>query len=197
MNNPGERIMSIVVAVSKNNRTVVAADTMGFYGYQKVPTDNSKATKVRPVGTSLLAMTGWSVYDNIIDDYLSKSAKPPPLSNSREIFTFFTGLWRELHEQYPFVNDQSEHKDSPFGDLGSTFMIVNSEGIFKISSDTNVSHFKKYYAIGSGSDYALGALYPTFENDDDPARLATTAVETAINFDAYCGGQVELYELEP
>ena len=103
----------------------------------------------------------------------------------------------KLREQYTFVSDQSEHKDSPCGDVGSTIMIVNSEGIFKISSDTNVSHFKKYYAIGSGSDYALGALYPSVENDDDPARLATTAVETAINFDAYCGGQIELYETKP
>ena len=42
--------MSIVVAVTKNNRTVMASDTMGFYGSQRVPTDNSKVVKIRRVG---------------------------------------------------------------------------------------------------------------------------------------------------
>ncbi len=187
--------MSIVVAVTRNGRTVMASDSMGFYGYQRVATDNSKAIKVRRVGPALLAMTGWSIYDNILDEFLDRDPAPPPLTSLREIFSFFTALWKELHDRFPFVNDQVENKDSPFGDLGSTFMVANSQGIFKVASDTNVAHFEKYYAIGSGSDYALGALHVTYEQEDDPARLAVRAVETAISFDTYCGGEIEVYEV--
>lgn len=186
--------MSIVVAITKNNRTVMASDTMGFYGSQRVPTDNSKVVKIRRVGTALLAMTGWTVYDNIFEDFLAQE-KTPALGSSKEIFTFFLGLWKELHERYPFVNDQADNKDSPFGDLDASFLIANGSGIYKISSDTNVSRFDKYYAIGSGSDYALGAVFTTYDRSDDAADLARRAVETAMNFDVYCGGEIDLYEV--
>ena len=185
--------MSIVVAITKNNRTVMASDSMGLYGSQRVPTDNSKAIKVRQVGSSYLAMTGWSVYDNVIDDFIGD--KPPTFRDTREIFSFFMTLWRELHERYAFVNDQAVSKDSPFGDLDASFLIANAAGIFKVASDTNVSKFDKYYAIGSGSDYALGAIYPLYDGDHDASGLATVGVETAINFDAYCGGEIEVYEV--
>ncbi len=188
--------MSIVVAVTKNGRTVMACDSMGFYGSQRVPTDNSKAIKVRPVGESLLAMTGWSLYDNILDDQLAaRNGTPPPLGTALEIFGFFTAMWKELHERYPFVNDQAHEKDSPFGDLDSTFMVANASGIYKVASDTNVSHFAKYCAIGSGSDYALGALHHLYDRERDPARMAVMAVETAVTFDCYCGGEIDLHEL--
>ena len=187
--------MSIVVAVTKDNRTVMAADTMGFYGSQRVPVDNSRAFKIRRVGPVLLAMTGWSVYDNIIDDMLVKQPDVS-LGTAQEIFNFFMILWADLHERYPFVNDQAATKDSPFGDLDATFLIANGGGIFKIASDTNVSHFKKYYAIGSGSDYALGCLYTIYDSDLDPAAMASRAVETAINFDCYCGGEIDIFEVK-
>lgn len=187
--------MSIVVAVTKDNQTVMAADTMGFYGSQRVPIDNSRAYKIRRVGRILLAMTGWSVYDNIIDDLLIKQPKPP-LGTSQEIFRFFLTMWKELHDRYAFVNDQAANKDSPFGDLDATFMVANGRGIFKVASDTNVSHFEKYYAIGSGCDYALGCLFATYDTDLDAASLARRAVETAINFDCYCGGEIDLFDVK-
>ena len=187
--------MSIVVAVTKNRRTVMAADTMGFYGSMRVPTDNSRAYKVRPVGSTLLAMTGWSVYDNILEDMLIKEPNPS-LNSVQEIFTFFLELWRELHERYPFVNDQAVSKDSPFGDLDATFMVANGHGIFKVASDTNVSRFEKYFAIGSGSDYALGTLFTLYDTDTDAEALARKAVESAINFDCYCGGEVDFFDVE-
>ena len=187
--------MSIVVAITKGQRTVIAADTMGFYGSQRVPIENSRAVKVRPVGTAYLAMTGWSVYDNILDDMIKKNPKPS-LNSTQEIFTFVMAMWHELHEHYPFVNDQSATKDSPFGDLDSTFMVANSNGIFKVASDTNVSKFEQYYAIGSGSDYAMGALHALYDSDLDAKALAQRAIATAIHFDCYCGGEIDLYSID-
>ncbi|MHC4141362.1 MAG: hypothetical protein ACYSUF_05580, partial [Planctomycetota bacterium] len=108
--------MSIVVAVKKNDRIVMAADSLNVFGQERIPTDNAKATKIRRIGSALMAVTGWSVYANILDDLLA-DVKTPPLGDEKEIFAFFLDLWRELHERYPFVNDQPHHKDSPFGDL--------------------------------------------------------------------------------
>jgi ATP-dependent protease HslVU (ClpYQ) peptidase subunit len=186
--------MSIVVAVCKNDRTVLAADSLNVFGQERIPTDNAKATKVRRIGKALMAVTGWSVYANILDDFLAE-LKKPALGDEREIFSFFLDLWRELHERYPFVNDQPQHKDTPFGDLDASFLVANRSGIFKVSQDSSVCRFDKYYAIGSGAVYALGALYQIYDQDADAAELARRAAETAIEFDIYCGGEIDLLEV--
>ncbi len=187
--------MSIVVAVKKNGRTVVAADSLNVFGQERIPTDNSKATKVRAVGSAFLAITGWSVYANIIDDLLL-DAETPALGNEQEIFAFFLELWRQLRERYPFVNDQAHNKDSPFCDLDASFLVVNAQGIYKVSQDASVCRFDKYYAIGSGGVYALGALFQSYDDEPDSTKLARRAVETAIEFDIYCGGPIDVFEVK-
>ncbi len=188
--------MSIVVAVKKNGRTVMAADSLSVFGQERIPIDNSKATKVRAIGTALMAMTGWSVYWNILDDLLA-AREVPALGDEKEIFTFFLELWAQLRERYPFVNDQAHSKDSPFCDLDASFLVANPQGIYKVSQDVSVCRFDKYYAIGSGGVYALGGLFQIYDHESDPAVLARRAVETAIEFDIYCGGVIDVFEVEP
>ena len=187
--------MSIVVAVRKNGRTVMAADSLNVFGQERIPVDNAKATKIRRVGPALMAVTGWSVYANILDDHLADQ-KVPRLGDEKEIFAFFLGLWKELQERYPLVNEQAHNKDSPFCDLDASFLVANSAGIYKVSQDVSVCRFDKYYAIGSGCVYALGALYQIYDHESDPTALARRAVETAIEFDIYCGGVIDLFEVQ-
>ena len=123
-----------IVGVTKNGRPVLAATSLNVFGQERIPTDNCKATKVRQVGDALMAITGWSLYDNIMEDLLA-SRETPPLRDEKEIFTFFMELWKELHERYPFVNDQPHETDSPFGDCASSFMVANAAGSSKFSQD--------------------------------------------------------------
>ena len=39
-------------------------------------------------------------------------------------------MWKTLHQRYSFVNDQAKRKDSPFADLGGSFLVANSNGVF-------------------------------------------------------------------
>jgi ATP-dependent protease HslVU (ClpYQ) peptidase subunit len=186
--------MSIIVGVTKNGRTVLAADSLNVFGQERIPAENCRALKVRPVGDALLAITGWSLYDNIMVDLLS-TREPPPLRDDKEIFAFFMEFWKELHERYPFVNDQPHEKDSPFGDFDASFMIANAAGIFKVSQDGSVCKFDQYYVIGSGGVYALGALHQIYDTDADAEQIARRACETAIEFDIYCGAPIDIFEV--
>ena len=132
--------MSIVVAVTKNGRTAMAADTQSNFGSEVLPSDNLTTTKIRRVGDSVLGRTGWGVYDNILADVLGHSAAPE-LDGSESIFRFFTGLWKLLHQRYAFVNDQSKRKNSPFGDLGGSFLVANGNGIFYVAPNLGVTRF--------------------------------------------------------
>ncbi len=188
--------MSIIVSVKKNGRTVVAADSLNIFGQERIAADNSRVTKVRPIGSALMGFTGWAVYANIIDDMLEER-ETPALGDEKQIFAFFMDMWKELHDRYPFVNDQAHAKDSPFGDLDASFLIVNADGIYKISEDASVCRFEKYYAIGSGGAYALGAIHQVYDGADDARAIARRGVQSAIEFDVYCGGEIDVFEVAP
>jgi ATP-dependent protease HslVU (ClpYQ) peptidase subunit len=189
--------MSIAVAVQKDQRIVIAADTQDNFGANKVSFDNYNSKKIISFGNSHIASTGWGLYEDIFTDYLSLHHKEISFDTKAQIFTFFMKFWKDLHEKYNFVNDQTDSDDdSPFGGLDSTFLITNPNGIFYVSSNMSVTGFQKYFAIGSGADFALGTIYALYEMDFSAEEIARRAVEAAITFNIYCGGNVDLYHVK-
>lgn len=187
--------MSIAVAVKSRGKVVLAADSKRTFGPGAVTAANLKDCKIRRVGNAYLAATGWGVYANILDDYLARKRKVS-LSDSRSIFDFFRVFWTDLHERYAFVNDQSGDADSPFGDLDASFLVVNARGIFSVACDMSVTEFAQYYAIGSGAPYALGALHALYDPKKDPQEPARAGVRAASDLDIYCGGDIELQQVQ-
>lgn len=183
--------MSIAVAVEKNGELVIAADSLTTLGNTKIPHELHNAEKIRPVGVHWIATTGWGLYDNILVDFIARN-KGARLGGEKEIFAFFLRLWRALHKTYTLVNDQADEKESgPFGNLDSTFLVAGRHGIFYVGPDLSVTAVERYFAIGSGAPFSLGALHALYGGKLDAAALATRAVEAAIAFDNYCGGGVQ------
>ncbi len=186
--------MSVVVAVYKDNKIVMASDTIANFGDLHVPVSNYRSIKVKKVGNSYIGTTGWAIYENVFDDLL-KNKQMPNLMDEGAIYTFFLKLWKQLHEKYAFVNDQCNDTESPFGDLDSSFLIANKNGIFHVASDMCISKFTQYFAIGAGCEIALGALFSLYEENYGPEEIARKAVEAAIAFKAYCGGNIDIVML--
>jgi ATP-dependent HslUV protease subunit HslV len=186
--------MTVVVAVRKGERTVLAADSMTSFGNEKQPFENLTVDKLRRVGASWIGHAGWGLYEQILDDLLT-GRRAPPLSDSRAVFRFFVRLWQAMKEHYPYVNEQSADKETPFADLDATFLVVNRRGIFMVASNLTVTQFQRYQAIGGGAPYALGALHARYDHEDDPVVLAREAIAAAVAFDVHCGGEVRLQEI--
>ncbi len=187
--------MSVIIAVTRNGRTVMCADTLTTFGdSQKVPAENLATLKIRRLGSSIVGAAGWAVYDCIVRDYLGE--RVPELETEGQIFAFFMDLWRVMHDKYSFVNDQAQSKDSPFGDLDSSFILANRNGIFKVSPDMDVSRFGQFFAIGSGAEYAMGAVHALYATVESAEELARRGVATASQFDVFCGGEPTLLEVE-
>ncbi len=189
--------MSIIVAVRKNGRTVIAADTMHSYGSRREHPDNIVSRpKIRKLGSSYIGGVGWSVYDNILAHHLKSVKRPPSLRSEAAVFEFFLRLWKQMRKHYQVVNDQPNPDDhSPFADLDSEFVVVNKHGMFQIDSDLSVMGFEKYVAVGSGDRYAYGALHALYETRRTAGQVAQAAVRAAMHFDQSCGGDVESFEI--
>jgi ATP-dependent HslUV protease subunit HslV len=190
-----ESAVSIVVAVRKDGETWVAADTQNSFGANRVSTANGGVTKLRRVGRAVVGTTGWGIYENIFDDYLGQHEEPD-LTSRGGVFAFFMGLWKALHEHYPFVNDQGDRSDSPFGNLDASFLVAAPAGIYYVAPDMSVSEFRQYFAVGSGADFSLGAAHALYSGQVGAAEIARRCVETASAFNLYCGGDVELLRIE-
>jgi len=189
--------MSIVTALRRNGRITIAADTLAVFGEgMLIDCKNARAAKITPIGDAMLGGTGWAVYDDILDHFLAKSP-PPRLHTRREVYAFFLEFWRALRETYSLVNEQAATKETPFGDLDATFLVASPGGLFKVSSDLGVTEFKHCHAIGSGAEYALGALHAM--STDDSTRsdeaMVTAACRAAIAYDTFCGGDIDLHQV--
>ncbi len=183
--------MSVIVAIKKDQQVILAADSQHTFGSSKPGEGNMQESKIRKLREAYLAGTSWALYDNILDDFLAQKGEVM-LQTKQQVFAFFKELWKALHDQYSFVNDQCDDKETPFGDLDASFMVVTREHIFYISSDMCVTEFNKYHAIGSGSDFSIGAMHVLYDQNLDAAAIAQQAVQAAISHNIYCGGPVDM-----
>ncbi len=183
--------MSISVAVKKGKNIVIGADTQYSFGSNKACKKNIKCSKIRRIGSVLFTNTGWGLYDDILDDYLSKK-KTVKLNNKLAVFQFFKAFWQALHKNYPFVKDQCDDEESPFGDLDANFLIITKKCIYYVSSNMSVTEFLEFHAIGSGCDYAIGAMHAVYNMNLSAEDIARKGLEAAIDHDVYCGGEIEL-----
>ena len=58
-----------------------------------------------------------------------------------------------------------------------------------------VTPLNRYYAIGSGGEYAIGVVYTLYDRTEDIAELASDAVKAAIAMNLQCGGAVDVLQL--
>lgn len=186
--------MTVAVAVRKNGAGVMAADSLVNFGGQRFPTDNCRFHKIYPIGDSLMVWAGWSLYGEMLDAWLG-NAQPPSLSTERDVFLFFIQFWRAIRSEYTFVVPRADSSRHPFVSLDSVFLLLNQSGIYRIAGDMDVTQFEQYCAIGSGADYALGALRVLYDQPLDAAEIARRAVQVGIDFDTHCGGPIDLVEL--
>jgi len=181
--------MSVIVAVRKGSQIVIAADSQDNFGDLRPPAENHEAIKLRKIGDAVLGSSGWALYDDIFAHYLAR--RRVHLRDRHEVFDFFVKFWKDLRKNYPFVNDQpGKESDTPFANLDASFLVASPGGIFLVSSNMSVSEFRQYYAIGSGSDYAIGAVHALYDEVKKPEVIAEKAVRAAMAYDNSCGGRI-------
>jgi ATP-dependent protease HslVU (ClpYQ) peptidase subunit len=91
-----------------------------------------------------------------------------------------------LKENY-FINTSENDTADTYESSQIDALIANPKGIFGIYSWREVYEFEKFWALGSGRDYALGALFANYDLINEPEQIAEIAVTAACEFDDGCG----------
>ncbi len=177
--------MSIIVAVKKAGKVVIATDTLYSFGNMKVsPTYISKRSKIHRFGDSYIGFTGASATDNVFQHLIKKHKKLLSFDNEEMIFNTLLDIHPILKNEY-FLNTDDDN-DTTYEPSKINALIANPNGIFGIYERREVYEFEKFWAIGSGEEYALGSLFSTYDVIEKPEEIAGLAVKASCEFDDGC-----------
>jgi ATP-dependent protease HslVU (ClpYQ) peptidase subunit len=186
--------MSTVVVVKKGGRACIAADTLVSWGSTKLSAEYlTDKSKIIQVGDSYLGITGSSTHRHVIESYFSRSENFA-LDSVQDIFE----TWREFHKvlKTDYFMTPGDDKEAPYESSHMHVLIANPYGIFGVYGLRSVDEYNKYWAFGSGTDYALGALHCAYDRIDCVEDIAKAAVEAAAQFDNATGLPLTLYSME-
>ncbi len=187
--------MSIAVVVKKGNRACIAADTQSNWG-SLIQSErySENASKIQLVRDSYVAVTGAGAHQLVLRHFFHHHADKVDLAGTDAIFSTWLTLHEHLTDDY-HLNADAESND-PYEPSRLTALIANPTGIYIVASWRSVDSIKRFWAIGSGQEFALGAMYGIYDQTDDVEEIARVGVCAGIEFDDGCGGPIDLYSVD-
>jgi ATP-dependent HslUV protease, peptidase subunit HslV len=188
--------VTTIAVVRKNGYAAIAADTMTKWGTGKETAEYIiNHCKILKVGGSYIGVTGSATFKTILQDYFGRSRAYARFDTPFDIFRTWQKLHSALKQDYYLVTGHSE-EDA----LESTRMdalIINARGIFGVAAHRTVQEFSKFYAFGSGGDFAMGSMHSTYSEQSRSAEnVARAAIEAAAEFDDSTGVPVTSFTVK-
>jgi ATP-dependent HslUV protease, peptidase subunit HslV len=175
--------MTTVTVVRKNGIAAIAADTLTKWGNAKESAAYvANHEKILQLGDSYIAVTGTATFKTILRDYFDHTEEETRLDTPANIFRTWNRLHGILKERYYLMPE--EDKEDALESSRMDCLIANPHGIFGVAAHRTVQEFSSFYAYGSGSDYALGAMCSAYGVPSSSAeQIARQGVEAAAEFD--------------
>jgi ATP-dependent HslUV protease subunit HslV len=182
--------MTTVVVARKNGQVAIATDSLVTFGDTRLAHGYEDNDKLFKVGDSWFGMAGTTAHFPVLRRALNAMPKDELKLNSRdEVFDTFLKLHPKLKESF-FLNTKEEDSD-PYESSQLTALIANPNGIFGVYSYREVFEFDRFWAIGSGRAFALGAMYTAFDRIKSARELAELGVGAGCEFDKNSDGPIK------
>jgi len=183
--------LTTIVVVRKGNTAVIGADTLGTYGDQLESAALVKnSSKLIRVGNTWLAVTGHAAMDTVLRNIFADAGCRRSFRSVQDIFKTALALHRNMKEDYFLRTD--EDKDDIFESSQMNVLVANAHGIFGICSRRSVFEYNKFYAFGSGEQYALGAMFSAYDRLESAEDIARAGLYAAVEFDSGTGAPIEV-----
>ena len=187
--------MTTVVVARKGNTVAIAADTLVTFGDTRLGHGYEANLKVFEVGDSWIGMAGTTAHFPVVRRALA--SLPPEelkLHSRDQVFETFLKLHPKLKENF-FLNSKEEDAD-PYESSQFTALIANHAGIFGIYSYREVFEFDRFWGIGTGRAFALGAMYASYDKAKTAREVVETGVRAGCEFDKNSSGPFHVHTLK-
>ncbi len=184
--------MTTIVVVRKGATAVIGADTLGTYGDQRESATFIKnASKLICVDNTWLAATGHAAMDMALRNIFAETSCRRSFKDVNDIYKTSLQLHGILKDNY-FLRQDGDNSEDAFESMQVSLLIANANGIFGVCSKRTVLEYTKFYAFGSGEQYALGAMHAVYDREEDPEQIARAGLEASIAFDTGTGAPIEI-----
>jgi len=186
--------MSTTVIVRKGNKAIIGADTQFMTG--SIVTSSKYRVnhhKIHSVGDALVAFTGWSLIQNIFDDIIERYPGDLDFRSRQHIFRTFLFLHEKIKGDY-FIESR-ERDNQPVESSQWDCLIACPAGIFEVASYRTIVEYERFWADGSGTNFALGAMHATYDKAADPLDVAKAGLAAACEFDEASGTPMKFHSV--
>ena len=174
--------MSTIVVVKKNGETAIAADTLTSVSSIKVSANyKTRSQKILKFGDTYLGFVGWAVNQDVFASLMEKHPGDLHFSSSRHVFETVLKIHPVLKEKFYL----RESEEDTYESSGMKILIANPHGIFEVCQDRKVTEYEFFWANGSGTEYALGAMFQAYDQLRSARDIAVAGVLAATEFDQY------------
>ncbi|PWB44340.1 MAG: MFS transporter [Rhodocyclales bacterium] len=186
--------MTTIVAVKKNGMAAIAADSLTTFGDTRLGRQyKGEHDKIIEIGGSFIGLCGSSAHHLVLSALLPK-LEDIKLGSRMEVYETFRRLHPVLKEQ-GYLNPK-EDEDDPYESSQITALIVNSSGIYGVYSYREVFDYDRFWGIGSGRNFALGAMFAAYDRCKTAAEVAKIGVEAGAEFDTATQGPIVLHTVK-
>ena len=183
--------MTTLVVVRKGNHAVIAADSLTTFGDTRLSAHFDKSPeKILHHRDTYIGLCGSAAHQLVFESLLSGKDEFD-FAGKHAVFETFRKLHPILKEQH-FLNPKEE-EDDPYESTQITALIANRFGIFGIYSMREVFEYNKFWAAGSGREFALGAMQSMYDRLDTAEQIARIGVEVGSTFDKNSSLPMSLY----
>lgn len=188
--------MSTLTAVRKGTTVAIAAESLTTFEDTRLPVENDAAPeKIFSVetahGTAYVGVVGFTAHFLVLKQALhdfAESDEGLDLSSREAVFETFRQLHPVLKETYYLLPDSGQEGD-PYESSQVSILIASPGGIFGVYDMREVHEYRRFWAMGSGFPYALGAMWAQYDAVD-AAECARLGAEAGVAFDRSSGGPV-------
>src|SRR4051812_1809224 len=173
--------MTTCVVVKKNYEIAIASDSLVTFGDTRLSHAYEVNEKVFQVGESYITLAGTAAHFPVMRKLLTEMGDDCKLRSRDEVFDTYSKVHEILKEKY-FLNTK-EDEDDPYESSQITSLVANPHGIFGVYSYREVFSFDRFWGIGSGRNFALGAMYAVYETAANAREIAEIGVKAGAEFD--------------
>ena len=185
--------MTTLVVVRKDDTIAIAADSLTTFGDTRLAAEHDRSyDKIVRDKDTYIGLCGSAAHQLVFQSLLAKH-DDLDFSNRHSIFETFRMLHPILKEQH-FLNPKEED-DDPYESTQVTALIANARGIFGVFSMREVFEYTRFWAAGSGHEFALGAMNALYGRLKSADAVAKAGVEAGALFDKNSALPLTLYTL--
>jgi ATP-dependent HslUV protease, peptidase subunit HslV len=187
--------MTTVVVARKGGQVAIAGDTLVTFGDTRLGHGYEQNDKLFRVGESWVGMSGTTAHFPVLRRALNGLTPDELKLGSRdEVFDTFLRLHPKLKDNF-FLNTKEEDSD-PYESSQFTALIANTTGIYGVYSYREVFEFDRFWGIGTGRAFALGAMYAAYDKARRAREIAEIGGRAGCEFDKNSSGPVRVHMIK-